>query len=85
MGQDQRLRSRSKVTGQGRRSKVKVQCQNRVLHHCYIALSSRSKVGFKVTDQGQRSMSTSKVEVEVKGQISGAQRSMLGARLCRMQ
>ncbi len=42
--------------------------------HCYIALTSRSNVGVKVkvTGQGQ-------------GQFSGAQRSISGARLCRVQ
>ncbi len=44
------------------------------LHGCYLALRSRSKVGIKV-----------KGRVKVKGQISGAQRSIIGARLCRVQ
>ncbi len=39
-------------------------------HHCYLALRSRSKVGVKVMGQGQ---------------TSGAQRSILGAWLCRVQ
>ncbi len=46
--------------------------KNRVLHHCYLALRSRSKVGVKVKGQGQ-------------GQLSGAQRSISGARLCLVQ
>ncbi len=56
----------------GRRSRSSA--KNRVLHHCYIALGSRSvsRSKVRVKDMGQ-------------GQISGAQRSILGARLCRMQ
>ncbi len=35
--------------------------------------------------QGQRSGSRSRVKVKGQGQLSGAQRSILGARLCRVQ
>ncbi len=41
--------------GQGRRSKVKVKCQNHVFHVCYLALRSRSKVKVKVKDHDQMS------------------------------
>ncbi len=43
-------------------------------HLCYLALRSRSKVGVKVT-----------LKVKGQSQISGVQRSILGARLCRVQ
>ncbi len=60
------------IEGQGRRSKVKFKSQKSFLHQCYIAVRSRSKVGVKVKGRGQ-------------DQISAVQRSILGARLCRVQ
>ncbi len=56
--------------GQGRRSKVKVKCVfgHQYLFAIYLDLRSGFKVWIKVKGQGQRSM-------------SGAQRSILGARL----
>ena len=43
-------------------------------HDCYLAIRSRSKVGVKVKGRGQG-----------QDQISGAQQSILGARLCQVQ
>ena len=56
------------------RSKVKVV----FWHHCYLALRSRSNVR-------SRSGSRSRVNVRGQSQISCSQRSILGARLCRVQ
>ncbi len=77
----------------GKRSRSNA--QNRVLtslsHALYLALRSRSKVGVKVKGQGQgrgqgqRSRSRSLVKAKGQGRISGTQRSILGARLCRVQ
>ncbi len=44
------------------------------LHHCYIALRSRSKVWVEVV-----------VKVMGQGQMYGVQRSILGARLWQVQ
>ena len=49
------------------------------LHGCYLALRSRSKVGVKVTGRGQGQRSRSEVGSRSN---SGAQRSIIGARLC---
>ncbi len=67
-----RLELYLKVVGQMSRSNAK----NRILHHCYLASRSMSKVGVKVKviGQGQR-----------QGQFSGVRQSILGARLCRVQ
>ena len=58
--------------GQGRRSKVKVKCVfgHQHLFAIYLDLRSGFKVGVKVKGQGQGQRS-----------MSGAQRSILGARL----
>ncbi len=71
----------ARLAGQGRRSKVKVKFQNRVL----TSLLPCIKVKMKGQGQGQKSVSRSWVEFKGQGQISGAQRSILGARLCRVQ
>ena len=51
-------------------SRSRSNAKNHVLHHCHIALRSRSKVEVKVMGQGR---------------IFGTQRSILGARLCQVQ
>ena len=67
------------IVGQGRRSKVKVKCQNSCFDTTVTLLQ----------DQGQRSGSRSKVKGKVTSQgqshFSGEQRSILGARLWRVQ
>ena len=46
---------------------------------CYLALGLRSEV------MGQGKRSRSQVEVKGQGELSGAQRSILGTRLCRVE
>ncbi len=69
------------IVGQGRRSKVKVKFQK----SCFDITVACFKVNVKGQGQGHRSGSRSWIKVKGQGQISGAQQSILGARLCRVQ
>ena len=56
-------------------SEVKVKCQKTCFDITVTLLKG----------QGQRSRSSSRVKFKGQGQFSGAQRSILGARLCQVQ